>query len=107
MKFKREMRAVLQTVKEGFAFVDAAQTATEVENSIVVIQGQNAQKLFQFLKTVANLRWVGLVGLSVGLVQLIQYSLAFTVTRIKRMFFNIGFQSLGNIVHIGTSKKFW
>ena len=68
IKFMNQMCAVLQTVQECFAFVGTAQTATEVEYGVVIVQGQNTQELFQFLKAVADLRRVRLVGLCVGLV---------------------------------------
>lgn len=44
------MCSILQTIQEGFAFVGTAQAAAEIKNSVVIIQGQLAQKFFQFLK---------------------------------------------------------
>ena len=73
------MRAVLQAVDKSFAFIGAAQATAEIEHRIVIVQRQFTQKLFQFLKSVANLGGIAFVGLGIGLVELIQYSLAVTV----------------------------
>ena len=64
-------------------FVGGAELATEVPHGVVIIQGQTAQEVIQFLESVADLLWVGFVGFSVGLVQLIQDGLAFAVARIE------------------------
>ena len=39
------MCAVLQTVKEGLAFVMDAKTAAEAEDGVVVVQGQGFQEI--------------------------------------------------------------
>ena len=79
MKFRNYVGTILQTVQESFAFICAAQAAAEIEHSIVILQGQGMQKLLQFLETVTNLRRIAFVGLSIGLVQLIQNGFAVTV----------------------------
>ena len=46
--------------------IGGAELATEVPDGIVIIQGQAVHEGIQFLKAVADLRWVGLVGFCVG-----------------------------------------
>lgn len=46
----------------------SAQAATEVENSVVIIQRKIAEELFQFLEAVTDLRRIAFVGFCVGLV---------------------------------------
>lgn len=50
---------------------------------------EKRQNFFQFLESVANLHRITLVGLSIGLVELIQNRLAVTIPGIKRMLLNI------------------
>ena len=51
--------------------VGGAELTAEVPHGIVIIQGQTAQEVVQFLESVPDLRRVGLVGFGVGLIQLI------------------------------------
>jgi hypothetical protein len=96
----------LETIKKGFVFVGGAELATEIPYGIIIFQRQAAQKVVQFLKAVAYLRWVGFVGFCVGLIQLIQDCFAIAVAGIKGMGFYVCFQSLGNVIHVGTSVSF-
>ena len=77
------MRAILQTIKKSFAFVGTTQTTAEVKHGIIIIQWQNAQKIFQLLKASADFRWIGFMGFGVGLVQLIQNGFAIAITTFK------------------------
>ena len=77
------MHTVLQAVNKGFAFVCTTQVITEVEYCIIVIQGQGVQKFLQLLESVANLLWVAFVGLSIGLVNLIQNRLSVTIAGVE------------------------
>ena len=97
------MYPVVQTVVEGFAFVMDTKAAAEVKNSIVIIQGQGFQEGFQFSKACPDFRRVGLVGLGIGLVQLIQYGFAIGVIGIEGMGIYVVFQPLYDIIHVGTS----
>ena len=45
---------MLQAVDKSLAFVCTAQAATQIENRIVIIQGQNTQIFLQLLETVTN-----------------------------------------------------
>ena len=103
MKFREQMSTVLQTVQESFAFVGTAQVAAEIEHSIVILQGQGVQKSLQFLETVTNLRRIAFVGLSIGLVKLIQNCLAVTIPGIKRILLDIHIQAAGNVFYGATS----
>lgn len=62
------MCAVLQAVTKSFAFIGAAQAATQVENRIVIFQRQFSQKPLQLLKAVANLGGIAFMGFGIGLV---------------------------------------
>ena len=62
------MRAVEDTVPESFAFVSTAQSAAEIEHSVVVIQWQGVQKFLQLLESITDLRWITLVGFGIGLI---------------------------------------
>ena len=97
------MGTVLETVKEGFAFIGGAELTTEVPHGIVIIQGQAAHEGVQFLEAVADLRRVGFVGLGVSLVQLIQDGVTITIAEIEWVGLYVGFQPLGNVIHGGTS----
>lgn len=55
-------------VEEGFMFVGAAETAAEVEDSIVIFQRKGTEELFQCLETFTDFRWITFVGLCIGLV---------------------------------------
>ena len=52
-------------------FVRATEAAAKIEDSVVVLQRESAEELFQLLKAIADVRRVEFVGLCVGLVQLI------------------------------------
>ena len=101
-KFAHQICTVLETIEEGFVFVGAAEAAAEVEDGIVIIQGQAAQEGIQFFEAAADLRWVGFVGFCVGLVKLIQNSFAITVTGVEGVGGYVGIQPLCNLVHIST-----
>ena len=83
--------------------VGGAELTTEVPDGIVIIQGQIAQEVIQFLESVSDLRRVGFVGFCVSLVQLIQDGLAIAAAGIKRVGLYVGFQPLGDVIHGGTS----
>ena len=84
-------------------FIGGAELTTEVPDGIVIIQGQAAHEGVQFFESVVDLRWVGFVGLGVDLVQLIQDGFAITVAGIEWVGLYVGFQSLGDVIHGGTS----
>ena len=73
----------MHTIDKGFAFVGDAEVAAEVENCVVILQWEGAEEFFQFLESLADLRWVTFVGFSIGLVELIQNSLAVTIPGVK------------------------
>ena len=103
LKFLHQIRTILKTVEECFMLVGGAELTTAVPYGIVIIQGQAAQEVIQFLKSIADFRWVGFVGLCVGLVQLIQDGFAIAITRVKWVCVYVGFQPLSNLIHVGTS----
>ena len=76
---------------------------TEVPHGIVIIQGQAAHEGIQFLETISDLGRVRLVGLCVSLIQLIQDGVTVAVTGIEWVGLYVGFQSLGDVIHGGTS----
>ena len=84
-------------------FIGGAELTTEVPDGIVIIQGQAAHEGVQFFESVVDLRWVGFVGLGVDLVQLIQDGFAFTIAGIEWVGLYVGFQSLSDVIHGGTS----
>ena len=88
---KHQVCTVLQAVKEGFALVMDAKTATEAEDGVVIVQGQGFQEAFQFGEAGLDIRWVGLAGLCVGLVELIEDCFAVAVTGLKRVGIYVGF----------------
>ena len=77
------MRSVLETIDKCFMFVGSAELTTEVPNGIVIIQGQAAHEGIQFLEAFPDLRWIGFVGLGVGLVQLVQDGVTITIAGIE------------------------
>ena len=101
--FIHKMCAILQAVQKCFMFIGSAELTTEVPDGIVIIQGQAAHEGVQFLEAVADLRRVGFVGLGVSLVQLIQDGVTVAVARIEWEGLYVGFQSLGDVIHGGTS----
>ena len=84
-------------------FIGGAELTTEVPHGIVIIQGQAAQEVIQFFESITNLLWVGFVGLGVSLVQLIQDGVTITIAGIEWVGLYVGFQSLGDVIHGGTS----
>lgn len=84
------MCAVLQAVKEGFAFVMDAKAAAKAEDGVVVVQGQAFQEAFQFGEASLDFRWIRLAGLCIGLVKLIQDGFAVAVTGLKRVGIYVG-----------------
>ena len=97
------MGAVLETVKEGFAFIGCAELTTEVPHGIVIIQGQAAHEGIQFFESVVDLRRVGFVGFCIGLVELIQDGFTIAVAGVEGVGLYVGFQPLGDVIHGGTS----
>ena len=69
------MRTIEQAVAEGFFLVGRTQAAAEVKYGIVIAQWQGFQKTLQFLETLTDLRWIGLVGFGIGLVKLVENGL--------------------------------
>ena len=85
------MCAIEQAVAEGFFLVGGTKTAAEVKDGIVIAQWQRLQETLQFLKTLADLRWIGFVGFGIGLVELIENSYSVAVPGIKGMVACVGF----------------
>ena len=78
-------------------FISSAELATEVPNSIVIIQGYAFQKLIQLFESVTDLRRIGFMGFCVGLVELVQYGLTIAIIGIK----GVGIVLLGSGLRIG------
>ena len=97
------MSSVLETIEKGFSLIGCAELATEVPYGVVIIQEQTAQEVIQFFESVADLRRVGFVGFGVGLVQLVQDGVTITIAGIEWVGLYVGFQSLGDVIHGGTS----
>ena len=100
------MCAVLYAIDEGFMFIGAAKAAAKIEYSVVIVQWKIAKEFLQGLKTIADLCRIGFMGFSVGLIELIQYSFAIAITRIKGMGVYVCFQPLCDLIHVGTSLPF-
>ena len=62
------MCSVQDTIAESFALIGTAQSAAEIEHSVVVIQWQGVQKFLQLLESITDLRRFALVGFSIGLI---------------------------------------
>lgn len=86
-------------------FISAAKAATEIEDGVVVLQGEGTEEFFQFLETISDFRWIAFVGFCVGLVQLIQDGFAITITGVEGMSCYVGIQPLCNILHISTPSR--
>ena len=71
--------------------IGGAELTTEVPDGIVIIQGQIAQEVIQFLESVPDVRRVGFVGLGVGLVQLVQDGVTITIAGIEWVGLYVGF----------------
>ena len=85
------MSTTNQAAEEGFVLVSGAETAAEAEIGVVIVQGQSFQEAFQFCKTCLDFRWIGLAGLCIGLVKLIQDGFAVAVTGVKGVGIYVGF----------------
>ena len=83
-------------------FVRAAEAAAKIEDSVVVLQRESAEELFQLLKAIADVRRVEFVGFCVSLVQLIQDGFAIAITGVKGVGSYVGIQPFCNFVHIST-----
>ena len=79
------MRAIEQAVAEGFFLVGCTQTATEVKDSVVIVQGQVFQETLQFLEALADFRRIGFVRFGIGLVELVENGFSIAVPGIKGM----------------------
>lgn len=67
-KLQNQVGTVLHTIDKGFAFIGGTEAAAEVENGIIIVQGEVAEELFQFLKFFANLWRIRFVRFCVDLV---------------------------------------
>jgi len=85
------MRSIEQTVAEGFFLVGCAQAAAEIKDGVVIAQGQGFKETLQFLKTFADLWWIGFVGFGIGLVELVENGFRIAVPGIKGMVACVGF----------------
>ena len=106
LKFLHQICTILKTVEESFMFVSSTDLATKVPYGIIIIQGQAAQEVIQFLEAVADFRWIGFMGFCVGLVELIQYVFAIASTGIKGVGIYVHLQPLCDLIHVGTSLPF-
>lgn len=93
----------MNAIIKSFAFIRDAEATAEVKNCVVVVQGEFTEELFQFLKSLADLWWIGFVGLCVGLVQLIQNCFTIAITEIKGMSIYVSFQLICDLIYDGTS----
>ena len=64
-------------------FISGAEAAAKVEDCVVIIQRKCAKEFFQLFEPLTDLRWVGFVGFSVGLVKLIQDGFVVAVTGVN------------------------
>ena len=71
--------------------IGRAEVAAEVEDGVIIVEGEGIQKGFQFLETLADLRQIGFVGLGVGLAELIQNGAVVAVAGVEGMSFYVGF----------------
>ena len=104
-QFLHQMRAIEQTVAEGFFLVGCAQAAAEVKDGIIIAQWQGFQKILQFLEALADLRRIRFVGFGIDLVELVENGFAIAVPGIKGMAVCVGFQCFGKGLQDNTSKK--
>ena len=89
MQFKNKVCSVLEAVEEGFVFIGGTEAAAEVEHCVIIIQRQRTEKVLQLFEPLPNLRWVGFVGLRVGLIDLVQDGFALAGAAIKFMRFYV------------------
>ena len=99
------MSSVEQAVTEGFFLVGCTQMATEVKDSVVIVQGQGFQETLQFLEALADLRRIRFVGFGIDLVELVENSFSVAVPGIKGMVACVGFQCFGKGLQDNTSQK--
>ena len=85
------MCAVKQTVMEGFAFVGCTQSAAEVKDGVVIVQGKGFQKRLQFFETLADFWRIRFVGFGIGLVKLVENGFSIAAPRVKGMVACVGF----------------
>ena len=97
------MRPVKQTVAEGFFLVGCTQTAAEVKDGVVIVQGQGFQETFQFLKAFADFGRIGFMGFGISLVELVENGFSIAVPGIKGMVACVGFQCFGKGLQDNTS----
>ena len=100
-----QVRPINQAVAEGFFLVGGTQTAAEVKDSVVIVQGQSFQKTLQFLETFADFGWIGFVGFGIGLVKLVENGFTIAVPNIKWMVACVSIQCFGKGLQDNTSKK--
>ena len=85
------MCPIKQAVTEGFFLVGCAQTAAEVKDGIVIVQGQGFKETLQFFETFADFRRIGFMGFGISLVELVENGFSITVPGIKGMVACVGF----------------
>ena len=88
---------------KGFVLEGCTQTATEVKDGVVIVQGKGFQKRLQFFETLADFRWVGFVGFAIGLVELVENGFSIAAPRVKGMVACVGFQCFGKGLQDNTS----
>lgn len=96
------MSSVLNTINEGFVFIGAAQAATEVKDSIIIFQWEVTEEFFQFFEAITNLRRIRLMGLSIGLVKLIQDGFTITIPGVEGVGGDIIVKLFTDRVHTNT-----
>lgn len=94
------MTSDAQAFFERFTLVFCGDAAAEIEDGIIIVQRQGFQEGFQFSKACPDLQRIGLVGLGLGLVHLIQHGFTIAVPRIKGMGIYVGFQLLCDFIHV-------
>ena len=99
------MCTIKQAVAEGFFLVGCTQTATEVKDSVVIVQGQGFQETLQFLEALADLRRIRFVGFGIDLVELVENGFRIAIPGIKGMVACVGFQCFGKGLQDNTYKK--
>ena len=88
---------------EGFFLVDCTKAATEVKDSVVIVQRQSFQKTLQFLETFDDFGWIGFMGFGIGMVELVENGFSIAVPGIKGMVACVGFQCFGKGLQDNTS----
>ena len=93
------------TVEEGFFLIGRTQAAAEIKDCVVIAQCYRLQETLQFLKTLADFRWIGFVGFGIGLVELVENGFSIAIPGIKGMVVRVGFQCFGKGLQDNTSLK--